>query len=305
MTLQLVVVGLLVFLSVAIGGYAIAANRRRLRVISRADVRGGEAVPAILVADPSSSASARIGDWAQRQLPDALVDDQQNEGLLQAGFESAAAPAVYALCRLVGAIAIPLLAFAVAPRDSMMWMVTVVGIGIVLGLGGPPAILSRIRSNRQERIRRALPDTLDMLLVCVEAGVSLDAAILRVGREMRDVHPVLANELLMMNRKMNAGMRREEALHGLHARTGVDELRGLASNMIQSERWGTSIGKVLRVYSETLRRKRRQSAEKKAAVAASKMVIPLALFILPALFAVVGGPAVIGIGPVLNALGGQ
>jgi tight adherence protein C len=305
MTLQLVVVGLLVFLSIAIGGYAIGANRRRLRVISRADVRGGEAVPAILVADPSSSASARLGDWAQRQLPDALVDEEQNEGLLQAGFESAAAPAVYALCRLIGAIAIPLIAFTVAPRDSMFWMLMVVGAGIVLGLGGPPAVLSRIRSNRQERIRRALPDTLDMLLVCVEAGVSLDAAILRVGREMREVHPVLANEFLTMSRKMNAGMRREDALHSLHVRTGVDELRGLASNMIQSERWGTSIGKVLRVYSDTLRRKRRQLAEKKAAVAASKMVIPLALFILPALFAIVGGPAVIGIGPVLNALGGQ
>src|SRR3546814_12093276 len=96
-------------------------------------------------------------------------------------------------------------------------------------------VLARSRSNRQERIRRALPDTLDMLLVCVEAGVSLDAAILRVGREMREVHPVLANEFLTMSRKMNAGMRREDALHSLPVRTGVDELRGLASNRIRSE----------------------------------------------------------------------
>jgi len=106
-----------------------------------------------------------------------------------------------------------------------------------------------------------------------------------------------------MNRRMNAGIRREEALHGLYKRTGVDELRSLGSNMIQSERWGTSIAKVLRVYSDTLRRKRRQGAEKKAAVAATKMIFPLALFILPALFAIIGGPAVLALGPVMDAMG--
>jgi tight adherence protein C len=176
-------------------------------------------------------------------------------------------------------------------------------IGIALGLVAPPALLERMRRLRQERIIRSIPDTLDLLLVCVEAGVSLDAALLRVGREMVLLHPELANELLTMNRRMNAGMRREEALHGLFERTGVDELRSLGSNMIQSERWGTSIAKVLRVYSESMRRKRRQAAEKKAAVAATKMVFPLALFILPALFAVIGGPAVIAIGPVFKAMG--
>ena len=117
------------------------------------------------------------------------------------------------------------------------------------------------------------------------------------------VHPELSNELLLMNRRMNAGMRREDALHALYERTGVEELRALASNMIQSERWGTSIARVLRVYSESLRRKRRQVAEKKAAVAATKMIFPLALFILPALFAVIGGPAVLAMGNVLDALG--
>ena len=107
----------------------------------------------------------------------------------------------------------------------------------------------------------------------------------------------------MMNRRMNAGMRREDALHGLYDRTGVQELRSLGANMIQSERWGTSIAQVLRVYSESLRRKRRQAAEKKAAVAATKMIFPLALFILPALFAVIGGPAVIGLGAVIDVFG--
>jgi tight adherence protein C len=120
---------------------------------------------------------------------------------------------------------------------------------------------------------------------------------------MLALHPELSYEFLMMNRRMNAGMRREDALHGLYDRTGVQELRSLGANMIQSERWGTSIAQVLRVYSDSLRRKRRQAAEKKAAVAATKMIFPLALFILPALFAVIGGPAVVGMAPVIDVFG--
>jgi tight adherence protein C len=227
------------------------------------------------------------------------------EALVQAGFESQSAPAIYALSRVASALLIPGAMFAFGPHDSSLMLLFSGAIGVALGLIAPSAILTRIRRLRQERIRHSIPDSLDLLLVCVEAGVSLDAAILRVGREMSVLHPELSYEFLTMNRRMNAGMRRDDALHGLYERTGVDELRALGSNMIQSEKWGTSIAKVLRVYSETLRRKRRQAAEKKAAVAATKMIFPLALFILPALFAVIGGPAVIAIGPVLNSTFGQ
>ena len=104
-------------------------------------------------------------------------------------------------------------------------------------------------------------------------------------------HPELAAELLVVNRKMNAGLTRDEAVTGLWNRTGVEELRGLASSIIQSERLGTSIARVLRVNAETLRRKRKQAAEKRAAEAALKMIIPLGLFMLPALFAMILGPA--------------
>jgi tight adherence protein C len=224
---------------------------------------------------------------------------------VQAGFESPDAPAIFAFIRLVSALAVPGAMLAWGPTNSSMMLILSGSIGIALGLGGPSAILSRMQANRQDRIRKSIPDSLDLLLVCVEAGVSLDAAILRVGREMIMLHPELSAEFLTMNRRMNAGMRREEALHGLYERTGVEELRALGSNMIQSEKWGTSIAKVLRVYSEALRRKRRQTAEKKAAVAATKMIFPLALFILPALFAVIGGPAALAMGPVLDALGGK
>jgi tight adherence protein C len=163
-------------------------------------------------------------------------------------------------------------------------------------------VVDRMIANRQGRIRLALPDGLDLLVVCVEAGVSLDAAVLRVAREMELMHPDLAHELLMVNRRVNAGMTREEALHGLSLRTGVEELRALASNMIQSERWGTSIATVLRVYGETARRKRKQAAEKRAAEAPVKMLFPLTLFILPTIFIVVLGPAIIRISHVFGSL---
>jgi tight adherence protein C len=154
-------------------------------------------------------------------------------------------------------------------------------------------VLERLARVRQERIRHALPDALDLLVVCVEAGISLDAAILRVARELSLTYPDLASELLVVNRKTNAGVTREEAIRGLWSRTGVDDLRSLATSLIQTEKWGTSITKVLRVAAATLRRKRRQHAEKRVALAPVKMTFPLVALILPALFIIILGPAML------------
>jgi len=285
--------------------FAFQARNRRAQVMTRAGVGGAASVKIPLIAKPdgSGSVSARIGAVAERFLPEGAASVDSNQALLQAGFESDSAPPIYAMLRLVFALAVPGALFAWGPHDTSTMLLLSGVTGIALGIIGPPAMLTRLGRLRQEKIIRSIPDSLDLLLVCVEAGVSLDAAILRVGREMLSLHPELSYEFLMMNRRMNAGMRREDALHGLYDRTGVQELRSLGANMIQSERWGTSIAQVLRVYSESLRRKRRQAAEKKAAVAATKMIFPLALFILPALFAVIGGPAVIGLGAVIDVFG--
>jgi tight adherence protein C len=306
--LGLVVLVVVLVTSVIAAVGALQANKRRVETLSRArgvDATLGAKIPLITLKDPETTLSARFGRFAERILPTTSGADATSNALVQAGFESPDAPAIFAFLRLVSALAVPGAMFYWGPTDTSMMLVLSGGIGIALGLGGPSAILSRMQSKRQDKIRKSIPDSLDLLLVCVEAGVSLDAAILRVGREMLMLHPELSAEFLNMNRRMNAGMRREEALHALYQRTGVEELRALGSNMIQSEKWGTSIAKVLRVYSEALRRKRRQAAEKKAAVAATKMIFPLALFILPALFAVIGGPAALAIGPVLDALGGK
>jgi tight adherence protein C len=133
----------------------------------------------------------------------------------------------------------------------------------------------------------------------------LDSALLRVARDMAFLHPDLSAEFMVVNRTINAGLSREEALHGLWQRTGVEGLRGLASSMVQSERLGTSIARILRVYSEALRRKRRQLAEKRAAEASIKMIIPLALFMLPALFALILGPAAMSLARTMRGVSFQ
>jgi tight adherence protein C len=167
---------------------------------------------------------------------------------------------------------------------------------------GPKAALDRMVGKRRDRIRKAIPDSLDLLVVCVEAGVGLDSAMLRVARDMAFLHPDLAAEFLVVNRTINAGISRDDAMHGLYQRTGLEDLRGLASSMVQSERLGTSIARILRVYSEALRRKRRQTAEKRAAEASIKMLIPLALFMLPALFALILGPAAMTLAETLKGV---
>lgn len=146
---------------------------------------------------------------------------------------------------------------------------------------------------RHKELQRALPDTLDLLIVCVEAGLGLNQALARVAREIDGVSPVMGGELRMLNLEIQAGTARDEAFRNLGARTGLEDLRTLATMMIQADRFGTSIAQALRVQAETLRTKRRQRAEEAAAKTTIKLVFPLVLFIFPALFVVILGPAVL------------
>jgi len=214
---------------------------------------------------------------------------------VQAGYDSPQAPLAYSMLRLISLVVFPLVAFVGFPNVGFMQRVMYAVLGAVVGLVLPIGYLHRSVRLHQQKIRRSLPDALDLLVVCVEAGISLDAAILRVAKDMGFVHPELSRELMIVNRKSNAGVTREEALRGMWTRTGVEEIRTLVSSLIQSEKWGTSNSRVLRIASETLRRKRRQAAERRAATAPTKMVIPLALLIFPALFVVILGPAALNI----------
>ena len=153
-------------------------------------------------------------------------------------------------------------------------------------------ILWRV-SARQDRLRRALPDALDLLVICVEAGLGLDQALLRVSQELEVVHPELSEELQLVNMEMRVGKTRIDALRELARRTGVEDVKALVAMLAQTERFGTSIASSLRVHSDDLRTRRRQRAEEMAAKMSVKMVPVLVLFIFPALMVVLLGPAVL------------
>lgn len=155
-------------------------------------------------------------------------------------------------------------------------------------------LTSRVR-RRQHRIRLALADALDLLVVCVEAGLGLDQAILRVAQELRIAHPELCEELQLVNLEMRVGKTRIEALRELGLRTGVDDIKALVAMLIQTDRFGTSLAQSLRVHSDSMRTKRRQRAEEMAAKTTVKMVPPLVFFIFPALFVVILGPGMISV----------
>src|ERR1700720_743505 len=146
---------------------------------------------------------------------------------------------------------------------------------------------------RQHRLQKALPDGLDLLVICVEVGLGLDQAILRVAEELQIVHPELSDELQLVNLEMRVGKTRIDALRELARRTGLEDIKSLVAMLIQTERFGTSIAQSLRVYSDDMRLKRRQRAEEKAAKTSVKMVPALVFFIFPALMVVILGPAII------------
>ena len=166
------------------------------------------------------------------------------------------------------------------------------GVGVI-GWIFPAFYVGRRVKERQKEIQRALPDALDMLVVCVEAGLGLNQALVRVAEEIDRVSPVLSEQLVMVNLEIRAGTGRDEALRRLADRTGVPEISSLVAMLIQTDRFGTSVAQTLRVQAEPLRTKRRQRAEEAAAKTAIKLVFPLVLFIFPALFVVILGPAMI------------
>lgn len=293
MTMPLALAGL-IFLGIASLGaalYVYLVERSRRGIVERTS-EGTSRTPAYGALFTGDGVARRsITRVLSEIIPESWATNAKTElALVQAGHDSVTAPLTYAAIRVVLLAGIPLAVFIMAPKTTFARLVVYIATAAIVGALIPIWYLYRSVRLRQERIRRSLPDSLDLLVVCIEAGISLDAAILRVAKDLGSVHPELAGELTIVNRKTNAGMPREDALRGLWTRTGVPEIRALVSHIIQGEKWGTSSGRVLRVYSETLRRARRQAAEKKAATLPVKMLLPLGLFIFPSIFVVILGP---------------
>jgi len=211
--------------------------------------------------------------------------------LIQAGFRDAIDVNYYFGARIltaaVGFVAIALTIGFDNPNPALL--IGVPALGFLL----PRFILKRMIRNRQNRIRLGLPDALDLTVICVEAGLALDQALMRVGQDLHHAHPDLSDEFHFVNLEMRAGKPRAEALRNLVERTGVDDIRSLVGTLIQTDRFGTSVAQALRVHSDSLLTERRQRAEEQAAKTTIKMVPPLVIFVLPSIIFVTIGPAVI------------
>jgi tight adherence protein C len=226
-----------------------------------------------------------------------LEQSQLKIRLANAGFRSDSAAAVYVGLRLAVFLGFLLLAVAIFLPKNGFTIAAFKPIVIFGGLGFylPSMVLWFLRKKRQDEIFLALPDALDLLVVCVESGLGLDAAMRKVCEEMKDHAKVIAEEFSLANFQLQMGRPRREVLHDLGVRTGVDDVRSLAAILIQADRFGSSIAQALRVQSDSMRTRRKQLAEEKAAKTAVQLIFPLVLFIFPGIFVVLVGPAAISI----------
>ena len=217
---------------------------------------------------------------------------------INAGWRAPSVPGLFHAGKTALTIGLPLIVYIALPHDNergfaltFLYLVGSAAIGYYV----PDIALKRRIANRQREIFESFPDALDLMTVCVEAGLAMDAALARVGSEIGLKSPVLAEELQLVTLELRAGSSKEKALRNLALRTGVEDVDALAKMLIQAERFGTSIGTALRVQSDQLRTRRRQLIEENAAKIATKLLFPLIFCIFPALLVVLLGPAVLQI----------
>jgi len=220
---------------------------------------------------------------------------QLREHLVRAGFRSDNAMPVFYGVRIISTLMMLvfcLMMSAKMPSNPMFTMVVLL-FGCALGWILPKMFLERKAKRRQETLRLSLPDALDLMVVSIEAGLGLDMAMQHVARELATSHPQLSEELSLVTLEMRAGKRRADALRNLAERTGEGELRKLVAILIQSDRFGTSMGESLRTHSDYLRTRRRQEAEERAGKVGVKLVFPIFFFILPSMLIVAAGPGLL------------
>lgn len=220
-----------------------------------------------------------------------MVENQRlSERFLQAGVKPGAGRDLYSAARLIG----PLVALAlgsVIPIHRAFAMVALAGIAYL----APNVLLTRLIKARREKIRLSVPDAVDLLVICVDAGLGLDQAMLRVGAELLNSHPAIYEEFMQINREQRAGKLRLDAWQGMAERSKLPEIDGFVNMLAQTERFGTPIARALSNFGDGIRLKRRQRAEELAAKTTVKIIFPLVFFIFPSMFIVLLGPAAINI----------
>jgi len=280
-----ITVVLVVFFFIAAAMTPTSVLGARLRAL------GGQAQKAETKA-PLKERIEQVIDPLTKAVPLSTADISRTRAwLVQAGYRDPIHVNYYFGGRVFGAAIGFVIVLLLSGLSNPFLLIGVAGLGFFL----PRFLLKRMISERQQRIRLALPDALDLTVICVEAGLALDQAMMRVGQDLHHAHPDLSDEFHLVNLEMRAGKPRAEALRNLVERTGVDDIRSLVGTLIQTDRFGTSVAQALRVHSDSLRTERRQRAEEQAAKTTIKMVPPLVIFVLPSIIFVTIGPAVISL----------
>ena len=311
---MILLIGLSTFVCISLGLLGVywllykpqSAATERLRKLSGRD-GGTQAAPSLSIPDdrPATELAQRLATPLNKLLPPSATEAKKlQKQLMHAGFRSADAPIIYRGLQLVSMAGFPLIVAgvcAVLARPLMSALIYII-LAFVVGFILPRYFLGRVTKNRQRNLRWGLADALDLMVVSVEAGLGLNAAMMKVASEMKDVHPAVATEFELCNLEIRVGRDRDEALRNLAERTGIDDLRSLVAMLIQTDKFGTSIAKGLRVFSDSLRTKRRQRAEQEAQKAAVKLLFPLACFLFPTLFIAILGPAFLNLIDVLGRM---
>ena len=231
----------------------------------------------------------RAVHWVRARL--GLVDaGDLPERLANAGYRGALPVDVFNAARILLPIAGLIVALMI-PFAQMLWVTALPAIGFIL----PNILLTRLTKRRRERIRRSIPDTIDLLVICVDAGLGIDQALLRVGQELGISHPQITEELLQINREQRAGKPRIQAWADMAKRSELEDIESFTAMLTQTERFGTPIARALSGFADGIRLKRRQLAEQMAAKTTVKIIFPLVLFIFPSMFIVVLAPAILSI----------
>jgi tight adherence protein C len=240
----------------------------------------------------------RVAEPLNRIVPISAVEAAKlQKQLLQAGYRSPDAATTFRAIQITLILAMPILVATVCfilgrPLNNfLIWGIISIAFGFYL----PKYILRKKILARQRRITWALADMMDLMVVAVEAGLALNAALNRVGDELRGLHPDMQHEIGLVNLEIRVGRSREEALRNLAERTGVDDIRSFVALLIQADRYGSSIAKAVRIFADSLRTKRRQRAEQASQKAALKLIVPLTLFLFPVIILVVLGPAILNL----------
>ena len=247
---------------------------------------------------PATELAQRLAQPLNKLVPASSTEAKKlQKQLMHAGFRSAEAPIIYRGIQLASMAGFPLIVTLICAvlAHPLQNAILYIMFAFVAGFFLPRYMLRRITRNRQRDLRWGLADALDLMVVSVEAGLGLNAAMMKVASELKDVHSAIAIEFELANLEIRVGRERDEALRNLAERTGIDDLRSLVAMLIQTDKFGTSIAKGLRVFSDSLRTKRRQRAEQEAQKAAVKLLLPLALFLFPTLFIAILGPAALNL----------